>query len=285
MDWPAALSLFIVPSTTTAARAEGTPSVVAVESDAAVGSEVPVDVELVVDLPVIASAAALGGGLFMLRDELVRERCAPHCDRSRVPAFEREFAGPYAPAAHAASNILVSTNLVLPHLFGVIDRFAHDHGSWRDFGVDAVLIGQALGISVGIHQLSSFVAQRPRPFAYSSRIDREQMAGPDAYLSFYSGHTANAFAVSTAYSYLFTLRHPGSRWVVPVWLVTHGLAALQGYTRVAAGYHYPSDVVVGAIAGSSIGILVPHLHRVGAPALSAVPLPSGGLGVGWSTSW
>ena len=59
--WFIVLGLVVGASTTTAARAEGTPSVVAVESDAAVGSEVPVDVELVVDLPVIASAAALGG--------------------------------------------------------------------------------------------------------------------------------------------------------------------------------------------------------------------------------
>ena len=38
------------------------------------------------------------------------------------------------------------------------------------------------------------------------------------------------------------------------------LAALTGYFRVAAGNHYLTDVLTGAVVGSSLGVLVPKWH-------------------------
>jgi undecaprenyl-diphosphatase len=39
------------------------------------------------------------------------------------------------------------------------------------------------------------------------------------------------------------------------------LTAFVSYERVRSGMHFPSDVVAGSLAGASVGILVPHLHR------------------------
>ena len=33
-----------------------------------------------------------------------------------------------------------------------------------------------------------------------------------------------------------------------------------GIGRVAAGRHFPTDVIAGATVGTGIGVLVPHLH-------------------------
>ena len=41
------------------------------------------------------------------------------------------------------------------------------------------------------------------------------------------------------------------------------VAALTAYARVAAGRHFPSDVIVGAVVGAAIGHLVPRSHRLG----------------------
>ena len=40
-------------------------------------------------------------------------------------------------------------------------------------------------------------------------------------------------------------------------------AALVGTGRVVSGNHFPSDVLVGAIVGTSAGVLVPALHGSG----------------------
>jgi hypothetical protein len=45
-----------------------------------------------------------------------------------------------------------------------------------------------------------------------------------------------------------------------------------GALRVEAGMHFPTDVIVGGIAGMGLGIAVPELHRV-------VPLPPVRLGL------
>jgi membrane-associated phospholipid phosphatase len=39
------------------------------------------------------------------------------------------------------------------------------------------------------------------------------------------------------------------------------MGSIIGATRIAAGQHFPSDVLVGAAAGTAIGLLIPWLHR------------------------
>jgi undecaprenyl-diphosphatase len=40
------------------------------------------------------------------------------------------------------------------------------------------------------------------------------------------------------------------------------LAAVVGYSRVHTGVHYPGDVIIGALIGSTIGEAVAALGRV-----------------------
>lgn len=39
------------------------------------------------------------------------------------------------------------------------------------------------------------------------------------------------------------------------------LTAFVSYWRVRSGQHFPTDVIMGSIAGGGIGVLVPHFHR------------------------
>ena len=44
-------------------------------------------------------------------------------------------------------------------------------------------------------------------------------------------------------------------------LATLESAALSvGLLKIRAGYHYPTDIMAGALAGISSGLLVPFLH-------------------------
>jgi membrane-associated phospholipid phosphatase len=38
-------------------------------------------------------------------------------------------------------------------------------------------------------------------------------------------------------------------------------ATVVGLLKIHAGYHYPTDIAAGAVVGTSIGVLVPMLHR------------------------
>jgi undecaprenyl-diphosphatase len=60
-----------------------------------------------------------------------------------------------------------------------------------------------------------------------------------------------AFAMAVALSILFT-----KRWIT---FTAFAWAILIGYSRMALGVHYPSDVIAGMIAGTLIGWLVPYV--------------------------
>ena len=121
-------------------------------------------------------------------------------------------------------------------------------------------MAETLTLNAAAQSITSFAVQRPRPFTYGELADLDQRTGASAYLSFYSGHTSSSFAAATAYAYLFGVRHPRSPWRAAVWALGEGLAAMDGALRVTAGYHFPSDVLVGAAVGTTLGVLIPWLH-------------------------
>jgi undecaprenyl-diphosphatase len=100
----------------------------------------------------------------------------------------------------------------------------------------------AVGASVLLFMCVKKLIGRPRPFEAWRELSC--MAAPPDKFSFPSGHTMTAFAVWGALSVgLPLLSH--------VYLV---MALLIGLSRIFLGLHYPTDVLVGAILGGSIGL-------------------------------
>jgi membrane-associated phospholipid phosphatase len=126
----------------------------------------------------------------------------------------------------------------------------------------ATLYAESAIIDLAMTDLVKIAVRRPRPSAYRQlRATGMVEPGTDTALSFYSGHTSLTAALSGTAAYLAFTRSDGG---VEGWLVAGGgvlLTTLVGIERVRAGAHFPTDVIAGALAGASVGILVPHLHR------------------------
>jgi len=109
------------------------------------------------------------------------------------------------------------------------------------------------------------------------------VAGQEA-TSFPSGHATGAFAVAT----VFALEYRRKRWVR--W-VAYGTAGMIAASRVVLGRHFPSDVVVGAVLGHSMGRMVMQRagtdvkHRVAWHVEPLIDPVSGGVGVAFRRSW
>ncbi|MDO3378991.1 phosphatase PAP2 family protein [Geoalkalibacter halelectricus] len=111
--------------------------------------------------------------------------------------------------------------------------------------------GISLLLSVLLFTLLKNVIGRPRPFEIWADLPC-QMPPPDRF-SFPSGHTMTAFAACGALAVLL----PGSLALfLPV-------AILIGFSRIFLGLHYPTDVLVGALLGSTIGLGMGRLFLMG----------------------
>ena len=72
--------------------------------------------------------------------------------------------------------------------------------------------------------------------------------------SFPSGHATGAFTVATVFAGVYA-DHPWVSWAA------YGTAGLVGVSRVTLRRHFPSDVLVGAILGHSVGRMVVARQR------------------------
>jgi membrane-associated phospholipid phosphatase len=84
---------------------------------------------------------------------------------------------------------------------------------------------------------------------------------PDSKHSFFSGHTSYTFSFAVFLSTTFANYNPDSSLKPYVWSASLLLAATTGYLRYAAGMHYPTDIITGALVGSAIGFLIPLIHE------------------------
>lgn len=105
------------------------------------------------------------------------------------------------------------------------------------YAVVAALIG--LGLAQGI----GHVWFRERPYVHHAA---HLLLAPSPDPSFPSDHAVGGFALATP----FALARRRLGWVLL------GLATLLCVARVAAGTHYPSDVLAGALLGTGVGLLV-----------------------------
>lgn len=206
-----------------------------------------------IDAPLFALGLA---GVSLNFVEVPPAACLPHCEApTNMNALDRRALGNYSPAAHSAANVMVAALLAAPQLFNLADSRG------RGWFEDTAVALQALMFTQGAVQLSKFATGRGAPILYNDAVPLEEREGRDASRSFISGHTATAFVAASSYTTTYWLRHPDDPWRWVVLAGTHSLAMAVGMLKIHAGYHYWTDVGAGALVGSSIGVLVPMLHR------------------------
>lgn len=108
-------------------------------------------------------------------------------------------------------------------------------------------------VCASVEQVIKLVFQRARPSCRDNSSTYSCVWGE--WYSFPSGHTLRSFYAATWFSKSV---HAGMVLNLPSSLQSLLLcwAALVGFSRVAKGRHYPSDVFVGALVGMALGHLV-----------------------------
>jgi membrane-associated phospholipid phosphatase len=170
--------------------------------------------------------------------------CAP-CDRTDVPSFDRWA------ITSGRSGWQWAGNLGVVALAGFVTADL----ALRQDAARTIAALQAGLWAAGLTEVLKAAVGRPRPVLYTAEAP-EAADNSGSARSFPSGHTSVAFALAT--TYWLARRDLHGKPGVLGWLVV-GAAAGVGVSRVAAGKHFPSDVLAGAVLGTASGLLVYQL--------------------------
>lgn len=196
----------------------------------------------------------------------------------RLLPWDRSTAGRYSESADFLSDI-GSILAVTPFIVGGTAIYSGS-SDWKEFGTFSLMLVQAALFQNGINLAFRSLEVWPRPYIYASSEEGKKQAEKakgEAYGSFFSGHTSAAFMVAVFTSEWFSQTHPNSSNTGVVRALAFSLAGLEGVLRIAAGKHYPTDVLVGALVGTGVsyGVLLMHKNQGEKVSLWAGPSTAG----------
>lgn len=176
--------------------------------------------------------------------------------RDKLLPWDQPFAGTYSENWRLTSDLLTVLGIAPFFLW----TLTSDESKFTEGVQDVLQLSEILLLSSGMNLLVRSLIYQPRPLVYSDAPSSEKEK-PEAGHSFYSGHTSAAFALATFSA--FKIKDRISDPHIQFWSITsiYTLATLQGISRIGAGKHYPSDVLVGALVGSFWGWAIPTLQK------------------------
>ena len=163
------------------------------------------------------------------------------------------------------ANLYSNIGLYAAYGYALLDPILSGVRSGRRAAlVDAIMYGESIALTQAFTLATKIGVRRPRPLDYVNCAGSAtgSCGDTDLQLSFFSGHASTTGAISATATYLAFVRS-GPRQARPWITLGVGLAltAFVSYERVRSGEHFPTDVIMGSMAGAAIGVLVPHFHH------------------------
>ena len=191
-------------------------------------------------------------------------------DEEDVNAFDRAFMHRYNKPLDRAGDVMV---VLLPVGVVLLNSYAvYKNYSLNDLLTQTVIAAETLLMAHTLPAITKPLVLRVRPYNYY--FGGEGMED-DWNRSFFSGHTTMAFAAATFGTYTYAKWFPDSSFKIPFAAISYGLAAFTGISRIYAGCHFTTDVLMGAAVGTAVGFLVPWLHTLSTKDTQIALSPAG----------
>ena len=136
----------------------------------------------------------------------------------------------------------------------------------------AVLYVESNALNYGGTEFVKHVVKRTRPLAYNNEVELEDKMKKSTRKSFFSGHTSFSATNCFFAAKVFSDYYPESKWKPLVWALALSVPAWTGIERIAAGKHFPTDVIAGYAFGALCGYFVPHMHLKNKKTINGVSL-------------
>jgi membrane-associated phospholipid phosphatase len=200
-------------------------------------------------------------------DRLHLDNGAGHAFLGQVPDIAGMYVLPYLPAVFYGIDAVAMARMGAPWWLSDPNQ---DHR--------LIAYAEALGWTLTATGVTKMLVGRERPY---SVLDHPElvMRPSEKYLSFFSGHSAAMFCAATFVALDASRRlprgplagaSPARRFLVGQllpYVVAYGTASLVAISRVIDQQHWPSDVLMGALVGTTIAHLayLTHFDELGTP--------------------
>jgi hypothetical protein len=181
-----------------------------------------------------------------------------------------------------------ASDITLPAIIFSAAALGFDKKIRKDWAKLLLMYYEMHAFTFALYDFSPFgpaFQNKLRPVAYYNYFSPEERKRGNNRNSLYSGHVASAAASTFFMVKVYSDYHPeigNKRFLL------YSLAALpplvEGYLRVKALAHFPSDVVVGFIIGAVCGVGLPEMHRKKAQPIK-LGLYSNGESNGLKLAW
>ncbi len=210
-----------------------------------------------VDYPLIASSFFLGVLPQVFGKELSNKNSQTDFNKDNVNTLDRTFINGTCDTCGDISDVFVVA-IPLTSLGYLSNRHLETsayHLMWEDY----VLFAQGLSMTGAFGQIVRHSFKRPRPYLYNNNPNDPRRDQEDK-LSFFSGHTASSFTSATMFAQIIQKRFPEENHT-KLTVGLYSLASLVGAGRILSGDHFFTDVLTGAVVGTTVGYLVPYFHE------------------------
>jgi membrane-associated phospholipid phosphatase len=194
-------------------------------------------------------------GIGLLQSRGSHTRLVLPADPLSVNAFDRIATRNWDQGTHQASNVLLATAAIGALSAAVVTRQGD-----RPL-MPVAIMAETVLISSGLTNVVKELVARPRPFVYNPDVPEHFKDSDEAYVSFWSGHTANTASITFSCAAMVQGSNASRGVKTATWIGAAILPAAMGLLRVKAGRHFPTDVLVGYLVGAGIGVGIPYLHR------------------------
>jgi hypothetical protein len=180
------------------------------------------------------------------------------------------------------SDYFLAFTVVLPVSLMFDNQIRQD---WLDV---LLMYVETMSITPNIYEWSPLgvnFQNRIRPIAYYDQLTYDQRKSANNRNSFYSGHEAVVTASTFFLAKVYSDYNPGmgnNKYLLYAAATLPPI--IEGYFRVKAIAHFPSDVMVGMGVGALCGILIPELHRFHNKNIS-LGLYSSSIATGIAIKW
>lgn len=227
------------------------------------------DVNYNIDIPITITSILIGVLPSFVSPKLPSYMKLENLNIDDVNSFDRLTIYNYNETSAKISDYMVVSMAIMPFAVNWVEN------SNTAYFKESLIIVESIAISSALNNIVKYAISRPRPYIYSNKANTKEKNNRDAHLSFYSGHTTFAFSTAVSFATIMSKRFDKTWQKSLIWGIPLTLASTVAFLRINSGKHFLTDVLTGAVIGSSIGWIVPYLHENSSNKIIAGGSPQG----------